>query len=303
MTFEDFMMTHGVSVVTQGHRHCRPGWVQLDCPQCGAGSGKYHLGYNMRGRYLHCWRCGRLPLVSTVAALTNETPKAIKAALSAFDDDAPEELPDKRGTLVLPKPLEDLMRPHRDYLRERGFDPREIAKHWGVRALGPVGVLKKPDGVRVNLAWRVFIPFTRDGETHSWTTRSLKPDATLRYISAPADCEMTNHKTMLYGEDFCGHAACAVEGPIDVWAGGFGFVGTAGTAYKREQVRRLSRFLVRGVCYDAEDEAQRHARELVEMLSVFPGKTYNFILDHKDPAEDMKHGGKDIRRIRKILGL
>jgi len=65
-------------------------------------------------------------------------------------------------------------------------------------------------------------------------------------------------------------------------------------------VLRLSRYPVRGVCFDSEPAAQRRAHELVDLLSAFEGETFNIQIDSKDPgcATD-----SEVATIRKTLGL
>src|SRR5690348_14338217 len=41
-----------------GHRHVRPGWVGIDCPQCSPGAGKWKLGINLSSLAASCWTCG-----------------------------------------------------------------------------------------------------------------------------------------------------------------------------------------------------------------------------------------------------
>ena len=46
----------------EDHHHGRHGWVQVDCPRCGPGSGKFHLGFSLTTAAVNCWRCGRFSL-------------------------------------------------------------------------------------------------------------------------------------------------------------------------------------------------------------------------------------------------
>src|SRR5690554_4268731 len=51
-----------IPFVEEGHEHCRPGWLQLDCPYCSPGWKHWRLGYNLRAGYLNCWLCGKKSL-------------------------------------------------------------------------------------------------------------------------------------------------------------------------------------------------------------------------------------------------
>lgn len=284
MEFVDILVDYGVPHATEGERHCRAGWVQLDCPFCEPGSNKFHMGYKITGGYLNCYKCGGHSTVATLCELTREPSDKIKKLLGRVNNFHGGETRRPRGKLVLPRGLVPLMKAHRKYLAGRGFDPDEIVETWKVQAIGPIGYVDTPGGRRINLAWRVFIPIIHRGELVSWTTRAIGENVEKRYLSAPEDCEILPHKSLLYGGDFCTHAACAIEGPLDVWKFGRGGVGLCGTGYSRSQVNRLAAFFERGVCLDNEDEAQRRARELCAMLEPFEGHTYNFRLDSKDPG-------------------
>lgn len=273
-----------------GHKHAREGWLQIDCPFCGKGSGKFHMGINKRGNYCSCWKCGRHTLVETVAESADVPFKQARALLHGLEGSASSgpSAEEKRGTLVLPKGRGPLLPIHCSYLRGRGFDPDELVRMWGIEG---IGMAKK-------LSWRIFIPIHLDGEIVSWTTRAVKKDAELRYVSASAEQEKVNHKSILYGEDKCGpHACCVVEGPIGCWAIGPGTVATCGTGYSRAQLARLARFQRVGVCFDPEPEAQRRARVLADDLSAFGIDVDILQLEEsEDPGAIVPRERKHIRR-------
>lgn len=290
--FTKLLERHGVSyMVDQGHHHARPGWIQFDCPFCGTSSGKYHMGFREEGAYVNCWRCGRHDLLETLKVLTGLGYGDLKDDLVALRSRT-ARLPHLDAErlvgpeLILPRGIGALRRPHREYLRSRGFNPRLLAKVWGVRGIGCEGG---------RLAWRVFIPIYQGGVMVSWTTRSIGR-AEPRYISARGNQELVDHRSILFGEDMCRHAVIVVEGPFDVIRIGPGAAACLGTGISRDHLVKLSRYPVRVVCLDSEPVAQRKARELVNLLSVFPGDTYNVVLDAKDPAEA---SDREIRRLRK----
>lgn len=184
------------------------------------------------------------------------------------------------GTLQLPGPLGPLQAPHRAYLAGRGWDPDELARLWGLQALGIDG--RAPNGLR--LPWRIFIPLYHDGKVVSWTTRTIGDRNAKRWFSAGEEEEAIPHKKILFGEDYCRAAVVAVEGPTDVFSVGPGAVCTFGTAYTEAQIRALARYPVRAICFDKEKQAQAQAEAVCAALSVFPGTTYNIVLDSKDPG-------------------
>lgn len=290
MKFTDLLDDLKIAYRAEGHEHCRPGWVQIDCPFCGL-IGHFRMGYNLHAGYVNCWACGKHPLPAVVASLAQVSYGKAKDVLRGVENvrTALKEA-DVRGTLELPvaASLMALRAVHREYLVGRGFDPDEISRDWGVNGIGPVSGHK----------WRLFIPIVYRGEMVSWTTRSISDRADRRYRSAKASQEVLNHKHLLYGEDHCLHGVIVHEGPIDVWRTGAGAVATFGTDFTQAQVRRLARYAKRVVCFDNVPEAQLQANKLCDALSAFPGTTYNVRLDAKDAAE--AHAG-EIAELRSLI--
>jgi hypothetical protein len=279
--------TLGIHFITEGHHHCREGWLQLHCPYCPRNN--YHMGFRIRAKYFSCWRCGRLPLMSTLSKLSGRP----YGEISGLVEDLPS-LPDiKRrhtGTLTLPAPLLPLreLPAHRKYLRRRRFDWEEIAEVWKVQGLE----------AHPRFKWRLFIPITLEWEVMSFTTRSINPNSTLRYLSAEEQEEKMSHKDLIYGEDFCQHSIAIVEGATDSWRIGPGAGALCGTGFKRSQLLRLSKFARRIVCFDSEPGAQKRARSLCRSLAPFDGETFNIVLDSNDPGSATD---REIRQIRKLL--
>lgn len=289
MTFPDLLRSLGVVILTEGNKHCRPGWIQLDCPFCGKGSGKFHMGYSLSGNYLNCYRCRGHNLTETLVALTGKEPAVCRKLLGGLDKSDFQKI-EVTGKLEIPADVRKMRRAHRDYLRSRGYDPEYCERVWDFRGIG----------IAPRLAWRVWIPIYHRGAIVSWTARSISKTAEKRYISAGAQQESVSHKKILFGADFAGVSAVIVEGPLDAVKIGRGAVATCGTSYTRPQLLAMSKFPIRAVCFDNEPDARKRAAELTEELSMFPGETYNVTLDAKDAGEA---SGKELRKLRRALGL
>lgn len=286
MRFVDVLQEKRIATAPDGHRHSREGWVQFDCPFCGANSHKYHMGFNVAYKYLNCWSCGPHPLVETLVHLLDIPWRDARQLIDSVDRG--KVVPEKhKGTLKLPTPMTDLLPAHCKYLRSRGFDPDALVKLWKLKATGPIS----------SLPWRIVVPIIYHGETVSWTSRKIN-DKGLRWRSASAEQEAMNHKKLLYGLDYIRHTAIVVEGPSDVWAIGPGAVGTCGTGFSRAQVVRLCRLPRRIVCFDNSKAAQRRARDLCDALEPFAGETYNVVLDADDPGSASK---REINRLRRLI--
>lgn len=273
-TVKSLLEVWGVPHVGAEHKHGRPGWVQVDCPFCGKGSGKYHLGISLTTKASSCWRCGKHNTALVLATITGRKITQVVEALDLTGQTPPER--PEIGKLSPPAGVCDLTRGHLHYLRQRGLNPERVVQLWDVKGIANAA----------RLAWRLYIPIYYHGRVVSWTTRSIKQNAKQRYISAGVKEEAVRHKEILYGADYAQHAVIVHEGPIDVWATGPGAVATCGTAFSEAQVAALSRYPVRVVCFDADMVAQARASALCRLLSPFPGVTHNVMLETgKDAAE------------------
>lgn len=281
MDFRSLLDRYHVKYHATG-KQTRRGWLNLRCPWCGRDP---YMGYNLRGRYVHCWNCGRQDLIGTVRRLTGLDLSAVVALIGELPRELDHELRPV-GELTRPgdvRPL-GLAGAHRQYLLERGgacgapdrFDWRKLDKVWDVRAIGQFG-----GPVR----WSLYLPIHLYGEEVSWTTRTIVAGVEPRYRSARDEESKVSVYDLLYGFDLVGNGVVVHEGPLDAIATGPGAVATMRTSPSPAQIARLSRIPVRAVCFDDEPDAQARARKLCDQLSVYDGTTTNVVLQSaKDAA-------------------
>jgi hypothetical protein len=279
----------GIKYCTAGqHHHVREGWIGTSCCWCPPpinGKGLYRLGIQVATGRCNCWVCGHHSLESALVALAKTTYRNIRSLLKNISLQKFHLRDGKSsGTLVIPKHVELLGPAHRDYLAERGFNPDKIEKLWGV---GGIGLSNR-------LAWRLFIPVNTNGETVSWTTRSIGRNNPRRYVNASPNEEKVPIKNTLYGIDLVRNNIVITEGPTDVWRIGPGAVATFGLIVSPMQIKQISQFPYRTICFDNEPAAQKRATWLCETLSTYPGKTHNAVLDSEDP------GSASVREIRRL---
>src|SRR6185503_3596748 len=116
---QDLLREWGIEYVEHGqNRHTREGWVNVDCPQCGPGSHKFHLGFNISACYWNCWRCGWLP-ARKVLTLWRVPEEGIRL----FGETRPirRDKPVVAGHLKEPEGRGTLGTFHKTYLKRRGF--------------------------------------------------------------------------------------------------------------------------------------------------------------------------------------
>jgi hypothetical protein len=289
MTLEEMLDELNIPHITEGHEHCREGWIQLDCPSCSPNSEHWRLGLNIYGKYLNCWSCGRMDLLETLQDMV-DVPVAPLLNLVTDGFDLSIEKAVIKGKLKLPNGRVPLLQMHRQYLQGRGLNPDKITKLWEIEGIGM--------SAHMGLSFRIFIPIFLNGQMVSWTSRSVAPKHKLRYKSADRYSEKVPHKHLLYGADYVRHTAIVVEGPLDVWKIGPGAVATFGTAVTAAQVARIAAFPSRIICFDNDPAAQKIAHDLCRQLATLPGRTANIWLEAKDAGEA---SAKELRKLRAML--
>jgi hypothetical protein len=285
MDAEEALKELGIPFIKEGHHHATEGWLQLDCPRCSPGTGRYRLGLNLYGCYLSCWVCGSLPL-SVLSESGRVSPDAVRKTFKGVSRALRQEKrPQDR--LQLPHNVGPLLKQHRDYLSGRGYDPEHLRAVWKLKGTDHQG---EPP-------WHVVVPIHQRGELVSWTCRSLS-DSGKRYHNARPHQEAVSAKSLLYGMDHARHVVLIHEGAPDVWAVGPGAVATLGLTYTRQQLSLMASYPVRYVCLDSEPDAQKRARNLCEDLASLPGATHNVVLDSKDAGAA---SDKEIKSLRRLL--
>lgn len=287
MNIRDILRAHNIRYWEAGqHHHVRPGWIGVDCVYCSRNSGRVRLGFSLSRGTVSCWACGPHSTAGTLQELTG---LSLAKCIELLGDVHKEAIPERTaGTLKVPAGVGKLLPAHLKYIESRRFDPDYLRKVWGVKGIG----------LAARLAWRLFIPIIDHGAMVSWTTRAITDNVTLRYISAKPDEEKVPAKSVLYGADYAGHSVVVHEGPTDVWRTGPGAVATLGTSFSRAQVLALSRIPRRLIVFDAGDAAQRRAKQLLDSLSAFDGRSYIAVLDAVDPCSASE---REVSFLRKFL--
>ena len=261
--YKDF----NVPFATEGHKHCREGWVNTTCPFC-TGNPGMHLGYNMADNYYVCWRCGWKATHKALALLIHVTEKEakeiarkyggksyVKSAVTVIVGQKRFRLPPSTA------PMNDR---HKRYLTKRKFDPEVIEKIWDVQGTGPISLM---DGI--SFSHRLVIPIYWENRIVSFQTRDITAKHSLRYITCPEQREIIKHKHIFYqaiptkDSDAC----ICVEGVTDAWRFGYGAIATFGIKYTKYQVREISkRFKKVFVVFDDDPQAIKQSEKLTAEL-------------------------------------
>ncbi len=280
--YKDF----GIPYATEGHRHCREGWVNTPCPFCTGNSG-YHLGYDLQGNYFVCWRCGWKATAQVISVLLRISLPEAKEMCRKYGGKSKAKNVDSlilnQKPFMLPSRTMPMAEQHKRYLIKRRFDPDYIEQVWGVQGTGPVSRLDN-----ISFAHRLVMPIYWDNSIVSFQTRDITGKHFLRYISCPEQREIVKHKHIFYQaipSKETSRTCICVEGVTDAWRFGREAIATFGIKYTKHQVRAISkRFDKVFVVFDDDPQAIIQADKLVAELT-FRGVDATAIRIKGDPAD------------------
>ncbi len=261
--YQDFSIPYQ----TEGHKHCRPGWVNTACPFC-TGNPGLHLGASLDEGFFYCWRCGWHPQKEAISKILNvsrqEATKIIKEYSEGVRIFTPEpKIKIRKKAHKYPTDVRPLQKQHIRYLENRNFDAKYIEKEWSIKGTGPMSVL---DGI--NYSRRIIVPIHWEGQSVTFQTRDITDRHIAKYMACPKERELIHHKDIIYGkqEKWTDTGIC-VEGITDVWRLGIHSFCTFGIKYKPKQLRIMSSLFKRiAVVFDDDPQAIKQADILVSDL-------------------------------------
>jgi len=264
---------YGIDYKTEGHKHCRPGWVNIECPFC-TGNPGYHLGTPITGGPFHCYRCGKKYPSQVIVKLLNVSEfEAKKLLIEYIGTSVIKKAPEATINLKpfkYPSNTTELTKKHKIYLEKRKFDPDKLIAEWSLLGTGIYSVLDEADYRN-----RIIAPIEWNNQTVSFQGRDITNNSTEKYKACPKSREIIHHQHILYGKQECWNdrIGIGVEGITDVWRFGYKSFGVYGIEYTNYQVKEICRHFDRiAICFDGgEIQAKQKADELVAELR-FRGK-------------------------------
>jgi hypothetical protein len=272
----DLYQSYGIETAQDGHKHYRPGWINVGCPHCGFEQDRYHLGFNLEGGYYYCWRCGGHPVKYTLSKLLKLNTAQIEEILTtyrlkqrarsadAINSAKAIRIGDKKR-YKHPSEVTSLTTAQMRYLSNRGFDPEYLASVWGLLGTGPTSKL---DNISYKL--RILFPILWNEREVSFQARDYTNKQAKKYMACPESRELIHHKHILYGHPSLWKArkGIVVEGAFDVWRFKEKACATLGTGFTSEQVRLMSKvFDQLVIMFDPEPIAQVRAKKLQSELT------------------------------------
>lgn len=275
-----FYQDYNIPYTTEGN-HAREGWVQIACPFCGD-STYDKLGFNLEKQYFYCWKCRGHRIEEVLSAILNAPEDEIYEIMNDYRfrprlDISSIEKPEFVRPTRLVIPGSSLQQIHLQYLIKKNYDPQELIKTWAL-----TGTTN-----REKYKFRIFYPIFYEYKIVSFQGRDITDTAKAKWKTCPKLLELREHKQCLGGiQKVPGDSVVVVEGASDGWRLGPGAVWTFGTAFTLAQVRLLIQFKRVFILFDSFEEdqnAQKQAKELENMLSAFT-ETIRLELDDGDPG-------------------
>jgi len=280
MNIIKFYEDYNIDYKTEGHKHCRDGWVNTSCPFC-TGNPGYHLGFPMDGHVFKCYRCGKHSLLEGVSKLLSTSFSEAKRIAQEYK--GVTTIKQVNTPIIKPKGFKypsntsPITSTHKRYLEGRGFDPKNLVRNWEILGTGPLSFLS--DGIKqIDYKHRIVAPIYWNGQLVSFQSRSIKKKTEhgdVKYLACPKIRERIHHKHLVYAnpanwEKMKNGIGIGVEGITDVWKLGENAVCTFGIEYKVQQINIIARHFKRfAVVFDDESQAKRQAKKLVEELCLF----------------------------------
>jgi hypothetical protein len=260
-----FYKDYHIDCSDSGSKHCRKGWINIDCVFCGGDD--YHLGINISTGACKCWKCGNHSQLEVIKELLECDYNAAKDIHKEYCQNDNRHIHSSKSqphrehktTCEYPTGTSALNDRQRAYLELRGFDSYELEKTWGLKGTGNLGDYK----------FRIIAPIMYNGKMVSYQGRDYTGKSELRYKACKQENEVIEHQTIVYGLDLVGgERALLVEGIFDCFRFGAGAISCFGIAFTTAQVNLIaSRIRFLSVLFDAEEQAQKQARAIAIQLT------------------------------------
>jgi hypothetical protein len=273
----------GIHFNLQGKNTARNA-VSFQCPFCGDKSD--HGNLSIFGTY-KCWRCGTYRLGELLKQLGFDGNLNEFFTETGFPKSAlrPGEYTGKHRQKkeLFKLPGNELNVGAANYLKARGYNPKECKEIYGFKSYGHV-VLDKD---YFNLRERIIVPIhDKEGELVSWVARDYTGNSRLRYLTPkPGQCVKTT-KEVLYNQHLCSSDyAIVCEGVFDALKIGIGAIATFGISLTGEQLSLLAKYRTLIWLWDNEGHAQDKAKEYARILRGCGKNQFFGFCPSADPGE------------------
>jgi len=290
-----YLEDKGIEIVYSGKNvSSSGGWIGIQCPFCGDNSS--HGGINLISKAYSCFRCGGgtekrsvLDLIQMLESCSKSKAWEITRKYQNLDSFHEEKEIIRASKIEMPSGVsKEFPDVHIEYLKKRGFDPKQVIDKYDLYAGKYTGFFKH----------RIVIPVYLNDQMVTLVGRDISGLADEPYKAWPSEQSKLSTKETLYNIDSIRKNVIIVEGILDVWRIGDGAVATFGTKFTPKQLMLLKGIEKAFVMYDAE--AQKEAHKLAASLYGLVGCIEIMELSHGDPCDLTQY---EVEELRKDIGL
>lgn len=251
------------------------GWIGINCPFCPDGDPSNHLGIHLQIGIISCWRCGAKGGIRKLITKYGDSPNIIstKYQQSSIYQSPPKKQLSNECKLP-PESTEELLPPHKEYLKGRGFNPFFTFHRYSLRCCYLTGDWKH----------RLIIPVYMNNNLVTFTSRDITNQAKLKYKTNPNEKSILPIKDCIYNYDYIHKKAIIVEGPTDVWKIGEGSICLFGKTASQKQISLLTKKL-NEVYIMFDSDANSEARTLALQLAAIIPHVETIELEKGDPCD------------------
>ena len=279
------------------YEQTKNGWVNINCPFCHDQS--FHGGINIYGSYFNCWKCGGRNLHFLIKTLLLIHTNEAFSILNDYDFQSQiiQDLNDKKKIQTVSKIDmigEELKKKHIKYLENRGFDVDYLINKYKI-----TGTLNYP----FEFKYRVIVPIFYKGRLVSYQGRDITGKSDLRWNGLSPSESVIPYKYIFYAMQYSNYEQVGiVEGIMDQWKMGDGFICSFGTALTTKQLKLLLKYKRIFFLFDpgALDKAQKYAKILSSIKKDIEVEYIDLELGKKDPGDLNRD---EVKHIRKELGF
>lgn len=305
MEVKEFLQEYDIEFWESG-KNVSKGWINIQCPFCEDETN--HLGIRLSDLTVNCWKCGRKNVIKLVKELLSCSYKEAKEifkrlettnSVRIIEETENIRLANTENFVKIPQDASRVFpKLHRDYLKQRRFDYRQLIRKYKIKAVYNSG----------KYAFRIIIPIFLNGQLVSFSSRDVTGYAKIRYLHASASECAIRPKDLIYGFDTIdiGGSAILVEGIFDAWRLGKGAICSFGTQLSGKQFVEISKLELKNLfIFFDQDRGGLHSAKILSKHIAPLARTVEVITIPKfkgDPANLTKEQADLLMRSLELKG-
>jgi len=293
MNIRKFLDDYNISY-TLDAPNLKKGNIGINCP--------FHNDVDYYGAFIvdtnsvgyNCWLCGGFPLKEVLQALSGT--KDVHRILKEYKGSNRARKVQSRVKTHNTKidiPGGELKVYHKNYLKERNFDPEFLRLKYDLRGTYYEG----------RYPYRIIIPIYYKNKIISFQGRDFTNKQELRYKACREDDEIIHHKDILFNLDNCkSRKGIMCEGLFDVFRLGDNSFATFGTSLTNSQLCVLKEYFDKiYILFDNEEKALKKAESYADKITSIGIEVEMIETDiNRDPGDFTED---EVLELKIMLGL